>query len=931
MLKGLIITICIFLILPLYSYSQDLVYDYLLELGKKALENDDYQTAIHYFKLAHSIYPYKEEPLHLIKSVITPVEKSPLPKEEKNTELQLKKIVFTSKQTDKRGKMISKLLDKFEKKILQEKRIKKLAKKITSEKKKIPTPKIVKITKKEKVRVLRLTDELYRTQPKTLVEIEVNKSLILEGKSIVKYLVERVEKIDVSRIDNDRVMVTAKSIGSTFFHLWEENRRWTFNVKIIPPQILVTKKEKLLVIEEEPFKFKYIVDWHTYHKGKEVSKLERQTLSFSEWLGFLGPTPYGDMDGSLRVAKYGKSQKLTNYTVGLNDGKIWNFEEFNLRAFDFYKNFSKLSFPGELLKGGLLEANAFNRKLNYVVLWGREKEGFYGYLTPGVVTKRKSYIEGIRLSLFPYEGKRHSFNYLKGYGGDRPDELKDEVYSLESEWGFEDKNFNWELAFDGYSFAGVVETKFDLKNLNLNLNFRNIEKDFVTIIGRPSDRGEIGLDIGTNWRPNENLTIDSSLDVYRARYLYNEGKPKRLNFDWDMNIFSRLNNKSNIVTSLFYVNEPGLSFPRRYLNIRSVYSTSLDIFNKSLTSSLGIGFARSRNPLSPYSDYDTYRTFTSLRYSLNKNLFWYASYEYNWLEEKLPKERANPSVLEVGIDYQKDISPALNTDLRISYRDEKEASSAHSFLSGEDSVEGSLKISVTPVKDTEFFVEGRLRNVWTQISGEEDYAEADIRWGLRSSWDTVFSWSPRGRVSGVVFKDVNGNGKWESDEPTLEGVKVKVGRKELITDKNGYFSTIVRAKKVMVMLAEDTLPEGYVFTTPSSLEVEISHGKKKNVDFGASIFSTIYGVVFYDVNSNKRFDLEDEPLPHVRVFLEDKPTFTNLEGSYYFTHLKEGTYILKLDINTIPLEYIPTVPLKKEVKLPEGINYIYLFPLQKKK
>ena len=354
------------------------------------------------------------------------------------------------------------------------------------------------------------------------------------------------------------------------------------------------------------------------------------------------------------------------------------------------------------------------------------------------------------------------------------------------------------------------------------------------------------------------------------------------------------------------------------------------LFKRKILPFLGIGFSRSTNPLSPSSNYNRINVRGGIRVPLTKNIFYRVSYEQIWVEERFTNKKSSPSVLETGIDLRKNITSDLSLDLNLSYRDEEDAISTYSFLTGEDSLESSLRFTYTPFKNTEFFIEGNLRNAWKENPGVQSYREADLRWGIRSCWDTFFRWNPKGRICGIVFKDDNGNGEKEKDEMPLKGVKIKIGKKIVSTDEQGCFCTTVRAKKVIVKIDSQSLPEGFILTTPSSYKIDISSCKKSFVVFGASVFSSIYGIVFFDENSNGKFDRGEKSFPHVKITLGKKTAFTNLEGCYYFKHLKEGVYTLKLDINSLPLEYLPCVPLEKKIVLSKGVNYFYPFPLRKK-
>ncbi len=795
-----------------------------------------------------------------------------------------------------------------------------------------PKPKISSETtvKEEQIkpRTLYLTDELWESQQNTTVELEIDRSLIIEGKVITRFLIQDLDRIEAQRVDRDSIHITAKNFGLTFLHIWDDKGRWTLNISIIPSYIPKPKK-RISLEEENPFKLKYTADWQSYHRGSEFHNVERKNLSFNQWVGIEGPTPYGDTDASMRISKFQKEHEITNYTVGLSNGKIWNFRNFNLRGFDFYDSFSSLSFPGELLKGITANAEAFDKNVKYSLFWGSKREGVFGFGVPGVLDDRESYLEGGRLSIFPYKENRLSFNFAKGYGKDRPVYLKDEVYSVDGATAFKDQKFDFEVAHDQDSVAGFLTDRFHLGDWNLGVSFRDIEKDFSTISGSPPDRGEIGGIINADRKLSENIHFSSDIDIFRERYNPNLGKPKELNYDFSSNLGIKLKGFSSLDTSLTYLNEPGLSFPRRYFNLSSTYSTLIGIFKRDLYPYLGFGFSRSRNPLSPASDYDVYKNTGGFRFGLTKNLFYRFNYDYNWLKEKSTHLRSNPLLLENGLDYHLEVMPRFSIDSRILYRDERETELPHSFLSGEDRVEGSIRTNFEFGEYTEFFTEARLRKSWAEISSRQGEAEIDLSCGLRGTWDTFLSWSPQGKIKGVVFKDLNGNSK-NDNEPPIEGVKIKVGKKTFTSDKNGLFETTIKGKKVIVSIEEETLPKDYILTTPQSIELEITK-QGALLEFGASIFSGVFGVVYYDVDSNGKFDRgTDVPLPSTKLFLDEKAAFTNLEGTYYYRNLSEGKYNLKLDINSLPIEYLPAVPLTKEIELSEGANYQYSFPLKKK-
>ncbi len=991
MLRKSIFIVVLFILSFSYTsvYSQYyLSYDYVLDLAFEAIKNNDLDNALYYFRIAQILKPYAEEPIfyiNLIKRIkegkvkdisyeeppYASIKYEAVPKtevQEKTISISKEEVSMLSKKfkeekekkeairKDKIEKALSfweKLLEKKPVEISEEEKVSK----IVLEKKKeevpgevetisykkkplkeaklvypqqyVPVKRVAKITKK---RILYLTDELFSAQPNTSIQISINEALIIEGKSIKRYLVINKRIIDIERIDDKRIKVYAKNIGTTFLHIWEEDRRWTFNVRVTPPIFIAPRGEKRLVYPAEPFKLLYNSEWRSYYRGRRLGTMDRETLTFYQWLGFYGESPYGVFDGSLRLAKYGSKTELTNYTLGLSKGDLLRFKDFNIRIFDIYKGFSSFSYPGELIKGILWESYAFNKKIHYSLIWGKEREGGYGYITPGILAERKSYIEGLHVTLFPLENTRYSFNYARGYGSGREDYLKNRVYSFEIEHNKEGKHIVSELAYDEDSFAANLSSSFKVGEAKVSLSLRDIEKNFTTITGRPSDLGEIGTILSMSMDMGDNTYLSTALDIYRDRYMFNPSKKRKPNFDWQFNLNKAFsNNNSSLSANIYYTNNPGLSFPRRYLNIRTNYSKSVKIFkDKRLSFFIGPSYQRSRNPLSPSSDYDFYNIYSGLRHYFTDNFSCYFNYTHGWLTERIDGSKSSPLVWETGIDYYKKFNPRWKGDFRVYYRNEENTTSTHSFLAGEDSIEGSLRISYNPVPDVEFFMDGRVRNVWAEAADTQKYIEGEIRLGIKSTFDLPFSWSPKGIITGVVFKDLDGDGKKDDKDTPVSEIKVKVGKKEVITDENGYFTAQIRAKKVVVGVDPQSLPGGYVFTTPSNVEVEIENGVKKKVMFGITTNSGIYGIAFYDANGNSKFDEGDVPVRGISISIGEKETVTDSEGRYFFRGLKKGKYTLSFDINTVPLSYIPQVPVKKIIELSEGVNYLYHIPLRKK-
>ncbi|OQX81994.1 MAG: hypothetical protein B6D56_00975 [Candidatus Omnitrophica bacterium 4484_70.1] len=962
--------------LSTFSWGEYLSYETLMKLGKQAFNEHNYKAALRYFNLAHERELSANEPLFYIELIenLRKKQKEEVETLEKEVERQRPGKIFkfkkklgrkekigefldkfalkrerrirrildelekTAKQKKKteieKEERVSKMLDKWERKVGEKKKV------VAKEKKKFPfwlpflreraaPKKKMELVKKEE-KVVILNEELWATQPKTVVKVEVGGSVTLKGKNIKRFLVVSPEFVEVKRTDKNTLKVSGKKKGYTFLHLWDNRGRWTFNIKVIFPVEIVSAKKKLIEEKVKPFRFNYSADWSSYYSGDKMNTMERKSLSFSQRTEIVGDTPYGKADLSANFSKFKKTTEVSGYTAGLTNGKLGPFKGFNLRVFDTTARFSSLSLPGAGIKGVTLESDAFHKNVKYSLLWGRDRLTC-GYLAPGVVTKKESFIEGAKITLFPYKDNQYSFNFAHGYGSAREEYLSDTVFSLEAQRKFKNNKIYSEIGFDGENLAGIINSMFKKGKLSLNLNLRDIPKDFTTVTTRAQDRGEIGGIVRVKYELPK-WAFSSDLDVYRDRYLFNPEKPDKLNFDWSASLSFSLTPLSFLRTSLGYTHTPQLLSPQKSFRINNNYSTRFTFLkNKFISVFLGNTYQRNRYILSPSSNYDRYGLSGGVGFPLFKSLSYYLNYSYSWVKECLRGGITSPRVLTTGLRYYKRISPFTSTNFRLSYRDEEDAKGEFSFLAGEDSLELSGGLSYKPSSDFEFFVDTRVRDVWAERADRDAYNEADIRMGVISWWNLPFRWGTKGIVRGVVFEDENGNGKKDKGEEGIAGVKIKVGKKEVVTDKNGCYKVTVRATRVVVEIEIASIPPGHTFSTPSSQEVEIIPGKTPTVNFGLTTRSSICGVVFYDKNNNRSPDAGDKFIPGVKLILDNKKVIsTDSEGSYFFSNVSPGKHKVRLNINSLPLEYLPLVKIIKEITVEKGTSYTYNIPLKKK-
>ncbi|HPB68261.1 MAG TPA: hypothetical protein PKU74_05055, partial [Candidatus Omnitrophota bacterium] len=224
-----------------------------------------------------------------------------------------------------------------------------------------------------------------------------------------------------------------------------------------------------------------------------------------------------------------------------------------------------------------------------------------------------------------------------------------------------------------------------------------------------------------------------------------------------------------------------------------------------------------------------------------------------------------------------------------------------------------------------------VRSVWREAPDNAAYNDADVRLGVRTNWDTFFRWNPTGRFTGRVFNDANGNTVPDPGEAGLPGIGIKVGDKIVKTNDQGRYYAVVKAQKVRVALDISTLPSGYINSDGYMKDVLVDHQKVHVNNFGLTSQSGVYGVVFVDVNQNNILDRDDEFIPKARIVLDGKDvTYSDFEGTYSFDNIAPGVHVLELDVNSLPIKYIPLVKIKNEIKVGEGITYVFNIPLKEK-
>ncbi len=935
--------------LPDYAFNKN-SYFYYVTVAQEALNAQNIQKACFYFKIANRIKPQNavvRQYLNLIKRIKEgraeiPVEAVLKTHRPPQNQTIPRPLVSAIASTDESNGFNTK-----QKKFLVPKKIQDTVFEINVTVKDSEKPKSLKADQRlmnsktdQKIlgdeKVIELDASLWENRKQHTIKIGFKKAFLLKGHHIKRFLTITEGVLASSRIDENTIKIVGKKRASTLFHLWDDKGRWTFNIEVTLPSLEEDQKrrERYSQMGEEyvqPFKLEYRNNWGSFYKGTAMPTLKRTFLDYTQDISISGETPHGEMDASVTFIRLEEGIKQVGNTLGLTDGKWGPFEDFTLRGFDAQASYSDLSLPGLSFKGFLLESYAFQHQLKYTILKGQVRSTNL-FALPKEINLDESFIEGVKMVLFPDQNHHISVQYVRGSGSERPSVLKKKVYSVQMKNTFTHWNILSEVAFDEDKYAGTIHSSFKKDDQRITINYRNMQKKFKTITGAPSDRGEIGVDaryddtVGT-------FNLNSFLDIYRNNQFFNSDHPDAVNVDWSGSIRKPLSQNSNWLTALQYTDTQQLLSPGRQFSITNRLDMHLPLTIKdSITFFIGYRFQRKRFEKSPGSEYDRMTLSTGFRTTLFKNISYFANYDYSMAKGIATGEVGEPRALSTGLSYSHNLARRISLNTSLSYRNEENTEEKFSFLAGEDSLIGYFGLNYRPTSDFEFFMDTSMSNIWAENNNQIAFNSTDIRFGVRSSWNSFFRWNPKGVVQGAVFKDVDGDGIQGTGEAGIADVMVRVGSKKVITNQSGQYEADVTAKKVRVKLDANTIPSGFIASTDILVEYRVKQGKTKTINFGVTMRSGIYGIVYVDSNNNGRLDRNEKLIPNVRLRLDNKKTaISDYSGSYFFENIDPGTYIIYLDVNSLPKQHFPNVKIKEKVTVSEGTTYIYNIPLKIRK
>ncbi|MBI1975876.1 MAG: pilus assembly protein N-terminal domain-containing protein [Candidatus Omnitrophica bacterium] len=767
-----------------------------------------------------------------------------------------------------------------------------------------------------------------------IIRLPLGSSTMIERKSIHRFLITQPDLVSVEQTSPAALKLTGQKLGTALLHLWEENQRFSYKIQVITQQeskaaqVQPAEPSRKEGKKARPFRVSYDLNHNTFHRGNSSGNLSRSTLNVSQHIQAGGETPYGNLSYSTTLRRLKKKFDDTNAALSLRNGKIGSFENFNVSALDTSVSAGNYVLPTTQIRGFKLEQKL--APVDYNIFWGRERFGSFGGLAPGFEKKRESFLAGAQIK-HSYEEGFVKGTLAHGYGGARSALLKEDVAGIEFDHQMNPFQWTGDAGFNGEHYGLNLKNLWKSESWRIETKIRDVEKNFFTLVGTPSYLGERGITFSTDYQPLTPLRLSGEFDLYKNRAFLNMAEPDALNQRFYFAVSSKVWEHYHLRMSVSNSRLMGLVSPSIQTYYTSYLSRDFLLGGKRFSPYLNYQFNEAVYRSTPSIDYRNNQVTLGANLGLTKNLSFYTSHLWSFVDETTVKVESRPRAFNAGFNYKLPVPEKLplSATYGLNYRNEENTESARSFLAGEDTIDHTVNVNYKISSDLRFFLNAQLSHIRFEASRPRQ-VEANISMGVRSSVDTPFIWNPQTAAVGIVFKDSNGNGLYDEEEGGLQGVAVRCGDKTSVTDSDGYYLLEhLFGKSAFVSLDISSLPKGYVPTTATEKEIEIRQGQPVMVNFGIQTTTQINGFLYNDLNANRTFDRGDAAVPDVTVWLDDKSSAqTDDYGFFNFGRTEPGKHSLRVDMAGLPYTYVTDVPVQQEITVRENEIYQFYFPLR---
>lgn len=248
------------------------------------------------------------------------------------------------------------------------------------------------------------------------------------------------------------------------------------------------------------------------------------------------------------------------------------------------------------------------------------------------------------------------------------------------------------------------------------------------------------------------------------------------------------------------------------------------------------------------------------------------------------------------------------TDLSLRFSSSGSLHSATiTFGNDEDDFDLSLSVRVEVLDNLDLQLTGKFG--WDRA----DATDATFRWGTTFKWNfdlPIPFLVTKGRITGRVFVDEDGNGTFSGVDRGLDGVIVETGRTKVSTAADGTFRFPPFAPGEY-LLDLSHLPLGAEL--PSPAHIVLHAGQTAQANLALIPVLIVSGTLFNDANKDGTFDSSEGGFSQVRIILTDprgesNEAYTDLHGEFTFANVLPGSYTVTIDPATLPERFTFTTP-----------------------
>jgi len=775
-----------------------------------------------------------------------------------------------------------------------------------------------------------------------LIQMDMGETQQVTVPGIQRFLVANPEFADVQQIGPNTLRIAGRAPGRTTLQVWGSTGRSAGVIQVFYPQAFVAPAhprtpEEELYERSRPLTMRYDVRYENLRRGTKFSDSDKTTSNLlTQSFNPEMETPYGEASGYTSFTRSNELQDWTTWQARLDEGHIGPLKHFDAVAGDTIIPFGGgFAVPSTSYRGGTFIYRDFY-PYTATAVWGRQRSTAFGTSSLGASSNVDSFLGGGQLAFDePKSPWTTRYSALFGYGQDRTPEQADALVDLNNRIRVVPPlSLESEVALnDNVSYGYTVGSNWSTRRTSLRMMWRQVERDFNTIVGPGGYQGERGISGEGALALTPTISLNGDVDWYNSKLFFNPAEPDAHNLNMHGSIGwnpgpntsftangGRRRDDATIAPS--HEDTWGVGGTER-LSIRRLvpYLTTLDL-------SGSYNHDQSRSIPTPALDFESENFGVAAGLPLPLGFGVDVSHTWRVLRQVRTGEKTLPRSLGLGLSNFSSIGP-FGLRGRIGYDRDRESGAVTSFLPGQDRLVGEAGITFNPWESAELFADGRAEHIQFE-SGALDSAEFGFFTGARIDLDTKFiRWDPATSVRGVVFNDLNGDRKRQPEEPGIKGMKVVSGiARRTSTDKEGRFSFWrVAGKAVPISLDLKSVPKGYVLTTPRVYVVK--PGQKDSpryLEFGVMAQGEVRGRVYYDVDANKRSGPADRGLEGVKVRLDNMLVQTDRSGWFFFRNLGSGVKTITLVLSSLPVQYLPTVPVTQQVTVPEGGTAEVEFP-----